>query len=88
MLLATVGEERTHRYGSGALLDYQNRKENMIITQKMYDDYLDSMKDDDWKKIRAQIEERYPETITWPEKMFRMYCSAVVRSGFRKEGLN
>ena len=66
----------------------QNRKENMIITQKMYNDYLESMKDDDWKRIRASIEERYPETITWPEKMFRMYCSAVVRSGFRKEGLN
>ena len=65
-----------------------NRKENMIITQKMYNKYLDNMNDADWKKIRAQIEERYPETITWPEKMFRMYCSAVVRSGFRKEGLN
>jgi len=64
-----------------------NRKENMI-TQKMYNDYLESMKDEDWKSIRAKIEERYPETITWPEKMFRMYCSAVVRSGFRKEGLN
>ena len=64
-----------------------NRKENMI-TQKMYNDYLESMKDEDWKNIRAKIEERYPETITWPEKMFRMYCSAVVRSGFRKEGLN
>jgi hypothetical protein len=66
----------------------QNRKENMIITQKMYNDYLDSMQDGDWKRIRTSIEERYPETKTWPEKMFRMYCSAVVRSGFRKEGLN
>jgi hypothetical protein len=65
-----------------------NRKENMIITQKMYNDYLESMQDIDWKRIRASIEERYPETKTWPEKMFRMYCSAVVRSGFRKEGLN
>jgi len=65
-----------------------NRKENMNITQKMYDDYLDKMNDADWKDIRTKIEERYPETITWPEKMFRMYCSAVVRSGFRKEGLN
>ena len=64
-----------------------NRKENMI-TQKMYNDYLDKMNDADWKNIRTKIEERYPETITWPEKMFRMYCSAVVRSGFRKEGLN
>ena len=64
-----------------------NRKENMI-TQKMYNEYLENMKDEDWKNIRAKIEERYPETITWPEKMFRMYCSAVVRSGFRKEGLN
>lgn len=54
----------------------------------MYNDYLESMQDIDWKRIRASIEERYPETITWPEKMFRMYCSAVVRSGFRKEGLN
>ena len=54
----------------------------------MYDDYLDNMNDADWKNIRTKIEERYPETITWPEKMFRMYCSAVVRSGFRKEGLN
>jgi hypothetical protein len=60
----------------------------MIITQKMYDEYLDKMNDADWKNIRTKIEERYPETITWPEKMFRMYCSAVVRSGFRKEGLN
>ena len=60
----------------------------MIITQKMYDEYLDSMQDGDWKSIRAKIEARYPETKTWPEKMFRMYCSAVVRSGFRKEGLN
>ena len=60
----------------------------MNITQKMYDDYLDKMNDADWKDIRTKIEERYPETITWPEKMFRMYCSAVVKSGFRKEGLN
>jgi len=30
-----------------------NRKENMNITQKMYDDYLESMKDEDWKNIRA-----------------------------------
>ena len=54
----------------------------------MYNEYLDSMQDGDWKSIRAKIEERYPETKTWPEKMFRMYCTAVVRSGFRKEGLN
>ena len=33
-----------------------NRKENMNITQKMYDDYLESMKDEDWKNIRAKIE--------------------------------
>ena len=60
---------------------YQKQKIGLTI-------YLESMQDIDWKRIRASIEERYPETKTWPEKMFRMYCSAVVRSGFRKEGLN
>ena len=60
----------------------------MIITQKMYNDYLDSMKEQDWKRVRFAMEERLPEIKTWPEKVFRMYCTAIVRSGFKKEKLN
>ena len=46
------------------------------------------MNDADWKDIRKKMEEKLPETKNWPDDLFRNYCSAVVRSGFRKEGLN
>ena len=58
------------------------------ITQKQYNDLLKRLTDDDWKDIRKKMEEKLPETKYWPEDMFRQYSSAIVRSGFRKEGLN
>ena len=60
----------------------------MIITQKMYNECLDSLKEQDWKRIRMAMEERLPEIKNWKEDLFRNYCSAVVRSGFKKEKLN
>jgi hypothetical protein len=60
----------------------------MIITQKMYNDCLDSLKEQDWKRIRFAMEERMPEIKDWKEDVFRDYCSAIVRSGFKKEKLN
>ena len=59
-----------------------------MITQKQYNRLLETMNDADWKDIRKRMEERLPETKNWPDDLFRNYCSAVVRSGFRKEGLN
>ena len=59
-----------------------------MITQKQYNELLERMNDDDWKDIRRRMEERLPETKLWSEDLFRNYASAVVRSGFRKKGLN
>ena len=59
-----------------------------MITQKQYNRLLETMNDADWKDIRKKMEEKLPETKNWPDDLFRKYCSAVVRSGFRKEGLN
>ena len=59
-----------------------------MITQKQYNRLLETMNDADWKDIRKKMEEKLPETKLWTEDLFRKYCSAVVRSGFRKEGLN
>jgi hypothetical protein len=59
-----------------------------MITQKQYNEMLDSFNDEDWKNIRRRMEEKLPETKLWSEKLFRNYTTAVVRSGFRKEGLN
>jgi hypothetical protein len=59
-----------------------------MITQKQYNEMLNSFNDEDWKNIRRRMEEKLPETKLWTEDLFRKYCSAVVRSGFRKEGLN
>lgn len=58
------------------------------ITQKQYNKLLETMTDADWKDIRKKMEEKLPETKYWSEDMFRQYSSAVVKSGFRKEGLN
>jgi hypothetical protein len=46
------------------------------------------MNDADWKDIRRRMGEKLPETKLWSENLFRSYCTTVVRSGFRKEGLN
>ena len=54
----------------------------------MYNECLDSLKEQDWKRIRMAMEERLPEIKNWKEDLFRNYCSAVVRSGFKKEKLN
>jgi hypothetical protein len=54
----------------------------------MYNDCLDSLKEQDWKRIRFAMEERMPEIKDWKEDVFRDYCSAIVRSGFKKEKLN
>jgi hypothetical protein len=59
-----------------------------MITQKQYNRLLETMNDADWKDIRKKMEEKLPETKNWPDQLFRSYCAAVVRSGFRKEGLN
>ena len=59
-----------------------------MITQKQYNEMLDSFNDKDWKNIRRRMEEKLPETKLWSENLFRSYCTTVVRSGFRKEGLN
>ena len=58
------------------------------ITQKQYNKLLETMTDADWKDIRKKMEKKLPETKYWSEDMFRQYSSAVVKSGFRKEGLN
>ena len=58
------------------------------LRPSQYNDLLKRLTDDDWKDIRKKMEEKLPETKNWPEDMFRQYSSAVVRSGFRKEGLN
>ena len=59
-----------------------------MITQKQYNRLLETMNDADWKDIRKKMEEKLPETKLWSENLFRNYCAAVVRSGFRNEGLN
>jgi hypothetical protein len=59
-----------------------------MSTQKQYNEMLDSFNDEDWKNIRRRMEEKLPETKLWSENLFRSYCTTVVRSGFRKEGLN
>jgi hypothetical protein len=59
-----------------------------MITKKQYNRLLETMNDADWKDIRKKMEEKLPETKLWSENLFRNYCAAVVRSGFRKEGLN
>ena len=59
-----------------------------MITQKQYNRLLETMNDADWKDIRKKMEEKLPETKLWSEDLFRNFASAVVRSGFRKEGLN
>jgi len=58
------------------------------ITQKQYNELLEKLTDADWKDIRKMVEEKLPEVKNWPDIIFRQYSSAVVRSGFRKEGLN
>jgi len=58
------------------------------ITQKQYNDLLENLTNDDWNDIRKMVEEKLPEVKNWPDIIFRQYSSAVVRSGFRKEGLN
>jgi hypothetical protein len=67
-----------------------NRKDIMTkkITQKQYNDLLENLTNDDWNDIRKMVEEKLPEVKNWPDIIFRQYSSAVVRSGFRKEGLN
>ena len=59
-----------------------------MITQKQYIRLLETMNDADWKDIRKRMAERLPETQDWPDDLFKSYCAAVVRSGFRKEGFN
>ena len=59
-----------------------------MITQKQYNRLLETMNDANWKDIRKKMEEKLPETKLWSENLFRNYCAAVVKSGFRKEGLN
>jgi hypothetical protein len=58
------------------------------ITQKQYNELLEKLTDADWKDIRKMVEEKLPQVKNWPDIIFRQYSSAVVRSGFRKEGLN
>ena len=58
------------------------------ITQKQYNELLEKLTDADWKDIRKMVEEKLPEVKNWPDIIFRQYSSAVVRSGFRKGGLN
>jgi hypothetical protein len=50
-----------------------------MITQKQYNEMLDSFNDEDWKNIRRRMEEKLPETKLWTENLFRSYCTTVVR---------
>jgi len=58
------------------------------LTQEVYNRFLESMTEEDWKNIRVKMEEKMPEIISWEEELFRTYASSIVRSGFRKGGLN
>jgi hypothetical protein len=42
-----------------------------MITQKQYNEMLDSFNDEDWKNIRRRMEEKLPETKLWSENLFR-----------------
>jgi len=55
-----------------------------MITQKQYNEMLDSFNDEDWKNIRRRMEREVTRNKLWTEDLFRKYCSAVVRSGFQK----
>jgi hypothetical protein len=46
------------------------------------------MNEDDWTKVRLKMEEKMPEIAAWEDEFFRSYATSIVRSGFRKVGLN
>ena len=60
----------------------------MSYTKKQYNQLLETMSEDDWKDIKKKLEKKLPEIRGWEEELFRTYASSVVRSGFRREGLN
>ena len=59
-----------------------------MITQEQYNQFVKSMNEDDWTRVRIKMEEKMPEIIGWEEDFFRSYATSIVRSGFRKVGLN
>jgi len=60
----------------------------MKVTQEQYNRFLDTMSEDDWKRIRGHMEEKMPEVKEWKEEIFRAYSRRVVESGFRGGRLN
>ena len=59
-----------------------------MITQEQYNQFVESMNEDDWMNVRLKMEEKMPEIIGWKDEFFRSYATSIVRSGFRKVGLN
>jgi len=59
-----------------------------MITQEQYNQFIESMNEDDWMNVRLKMEEKMPEIIGWKDEFFRSYATSIVRSGFRKVGLN
>ena len=59
-----------------------------MITQEQYNQFVESMDEDDWTKVRLKMEEKMPEIIAWEDEFFRSYATSIVRSGFRKVGLH
>jgi|TARA_R110000824_G_scaffold11719_1_gene51321 hypothetical protein len=59
-----------------------------MITQEQYNQFVESMNEDDWTRVRIKMEEKIPEIIGWEDESFRSYATSIVRAGFRKAGLN
>ena len=59
-----------------------------MITQEQYNQFVESMNEDDWMNVRLKMEEKMPEIIGWKDEFFRSYATSIVRSGFRRVGLN
>tara|TARA_R110000787_G_scaffold207701_1_gene317771 strand:+ start:6 stop:188 length:183 start_codon:yes stop_codon:yes gene_type:complete len=60
----------------------------MKYTKEQYKLFIETMNDDDWKRIRVNMEKKIPKIKKWDEELFRAYSTRVVTSEFRKEGLN
>ena len=60
----------------------------MKMTHEQYKKFVETMTEEDWKRIRVKMEEKMPEVKKWNEDIFRAYSIRVVTSGFRKGSLN
>ena len=59
-----------------------------MLTKEQYNQTLDSMNEEDWKNLKGMMEKKLPMVKDWEDSFFKNYSTALVRSGFRRNGLN